>query len=444
MASLKFKVTRKAAVLVPPSLPTPKDFLYLSNIDDQAALRCHTPVLQFYRSNPSKKGDKDPARVIREGLAKVLVHYYPFAGRLRDASAGKLIVDCTGEGVLFVEADADVALDKFGDLRPPIPYWEDLLICHDLVSQNVTNSPLILIQVTRLRCGGFVFAILFIHIMSDTRGIVQFMSALCEMAKGAARPSVLPVWEREILRPRTIPEVKFPLYAYDQIEEKDGQMVPEKDLKINSFFFGPKEIQSLKRQAVGKGGKCATFEVLSACLWRSRTRALQVPAEQEVRFIFPVEARTVFDPPLPEGFYGNAFAFACAKTTAGDLANKSLSFAVKLVNEAKMGVNEEYMRSVIDFMELKGRPHFIMFGSVMVFQVSKVGLRDVDFGWGNAVYGGPAGGGLGAVDGTSCLFFAHQNTDGSEGILVALGLPSNAMRRFENEICSSVALQSKL
>ena len=146
MASFRFKVTRKEAVLVPPSLPTPKKFLYVSNIDDQEALRCHVPVLQFYQSNPSNKGDKDPARVIREGLAKVLVHYYAFAGRLRDAPASKLIVDCTGEGVLFVEADADVDLEQFGELRPPLPCWDELLH-DDVVSQNVTNTPLILIQV---------------------------------------------------------------------------------------------------------------------------------------------------------------------------------------------------------------------------------------------------------------------------------------------------------
>ena len=197
------------------------------------------------------------------------------------------------------------------------------------------------------------------------------------------------------------PAVKFSHYEYDLIEvDNHGQMVNVNEMTHNSFFFGPKEIESLKRQAVGKGGEgAATFEVLSACLWRSRTRALQLPAEQEVRFIFPVDARKIFDPPLPEGFYGNAFALACAKTTARELANTSLSFAVKLINEAKTAVNNEYMRSVIDFMELNERPHFTMLGSFVASQVSKMGLRDVDFGWGNAVYRGPARGGLGAVDG---------------------------------------------
>lgn len=433
MASLKFKVTRKPAVLVAPSLPTPREILYLSNIDDQGTMRFYSTGVQFYRSDPSRKGE-DPARVIREGLEKVLVWYYPYTGRLIDAPDGKLVVECTGEGVLFVEADADVALEEFGDLYPPFPCRDDLL---NVPGSVTTNSPVLHIQVTRLRCGGFILATALNHTMSDAIGYVQFMQALSEMVKGAARPSVLPIWKREILRPRPNPAIKFPLYAYDQIDCKDGETVNMNNMAENSFFFGQKEIELLKRQAVEQG-KCSTFDVLSAFLWQLRTRSLQLPAEQEVRFIFPVDARAKFEPPIPEGFYGNAVCLACTKTTAGDLAKKPLSFAVKLIQEAKKSVNDEYMRSVIDLMELKGRPLFTVVGSYVISDCTKIGFQDVDFGWGRPAYGGPAEGGVGAVPGLSSFLIPYQTRQGVKGIVVPVCLPSAAMKIFQVEVKEAI------
>ncbi|KAL3565160.1 hypothetical protein D5086_033206 [Populus alba] len=144
--SLVFKVHRREPELIKPSKPTPHEFKLLSDIDDQEGLRFHIPVMQFYRNNPSMQG-KDPVKIIREALAKTLVFYYPFAGRLREGPDRKLMVECTGEGILFIEADADVTLEQFGDaLQPPFPCLEELLF--DVPgSGGVLNCPLLLIQV---------------------------------------------------------------------------------------------------------------------------------------------------------------------------------------------------------------------------------------------------------------------------------------------------------
>ncbi|GLJ11814.1 hypothetical protein SUGI_0177690 [Cryptomeria japonica] len=199
-------------------------------------------------------------------------------------------------------------------------------------------------SVMRLKCKGFIFAVLFNHIMTDSKGLLQFMTALGETAMGASGPSINPVWEREMLKPRLEPSINFPRYEYDQVP---GQNMPVNEMNHASFFFGPKEIATLKRQAPKK---TPTFEVLSGWLWRVRTRALNMAADEEVRFTFPIDVSSKFEPPLPHGYYGNSFAFSCAKTTVGELANKPLSYAVELINRAKTVVNNEYMRSVIDLM----------------------------------------------------------------------------------------------
>ena len=146
-AALVFSVRRCDPELVRPAKPTPREVKQLSDIDDQEGLRFHVPVIMFYPSNPLIKGKEDPVKVIREALGKALVYYYPFAGRLIEGENRKLMVDCTGEGVLFIEADADTTLDNLGDaIQPMCPCFEELL--YDVPGcGEILGSPLILIQV---------------------------------------------------------------------------------------------------------------------------------------------------------------------------------------------------------------------------------------------------------------------------------------------------------
>ncbi|CAM0948271.1 unnamed protein product [Alopecurus aequalis] len=376
---MRFTVRRKAAELLAPAGPTPRELKRLSDIDDQEGLRFHIPNLLFYRHDASVNG-RDPVAVVRDAVTRALVHYYPFAGRLRELKGRKLAVDCTSEGVLFIEADADVCLEHFGQApQPPFPGLEELLF--DVPgSSQVLGAPLVLFQVTRLSCGGFVLAVRLMHTMADAQGLVQFLSTVAELARGATVPPLNPVWGRELLEARNPPRPGFVHREYDEVTDTNGTIQP---------------------------------------LFLLRSQG----ADEEMRMICITSARGSKGT-IPRGYYGNAFALPVAVSTAGELCSMQLSYAVRLVHEDKGEVDMEYMQSVADLMVQRGRPHFTKVRAYLASDVTMSGFGKLDFGWGRPVY----------ADGLGSFLVPCRNAKGEDGIVIAVCLPSPAMDKFVQEM----------
>ncbi|PQM40625.1 methanol O-anthraniloyltransferase-like [Prunus yedoensis var. nudiflora] len=147
LCPLLFPVNRFGPELITPAKPTPIETKQLSDIDEQDGLWFHFPVIMSYKNNPSMKGN-DAVVVIREALSRALVYYYPLAGRLREGPNRKLMVECNAEGVLFIEANADVTLEQLGDrILPPCPVLEEFLF-NPLGSEGILGCPLLLVQVS--------------------------------------------------------------------------------------------------------------------------------------------------------------------------------------------------------------------------------------------------------------------------------------------------------
>ncbi|KAJ0084742.1 hypothetical protein Patl1_29403 [Pistacia atlantica] len=308
-SSQPFLVTRQAPELIIPAEPTPNEVKQLSNIDDQEGIRFHVPFIFFYRNNPSSAmKEKDPVKVIREALSKALVFYYPFAGRAREGSNRKLMVDCNGEGVLFVEANANVTVDDFGpEIQPPFTCLDELM--HIVPgSDGIAGCPLMSIQVTRLECGGFILALRWNHSLCDAYGVMQFLKTMEQMIQGAITPSTMPVWQRKLLSARN-----------------------------------PPQIDSLRKHLPPHLKNCSTFELYLANVWRCRTAALQLDPDQIVRlsYLTNVNNRS-YNFRLPKGYYGNTFAFPAACSKADLLCRRSLGYAVELVKKAKAQMKVDF------------------------------------------------------------------------------------------------------
>lgn len=442
MASLQapFSVQKCKAVLVAPARRTPYEFKYLSDIDDQEALRFHYPIIQYFKNDePATRGKKrqDPVSVIREALAEALVFYYPFAGRLREAhGSSKLMVECTGEGVLFVEADANVSLQELGDkLPPPLPWLGEFL--HDVPgSEGIIACPLLLVQMTRLACGGFVVAIRVNHVMSDAQGMFQFLSAVAELARCVPTPTMKPVWERHLLSGRNQPHAIDTNGCSNHASVKEvvqqtpyGEKFPLEQLVHRSFFFGPEEVSALKQHFLPD--RSTTFEVVVAATWKCRTAVLCFNEEEEIRLKFVVDIRSKTIPPLPTGYYGNGIVLATALSKVGGLCQSPLSYAVKLVKKAKSQITSESIRPFAEVMPLIRASVAHLY---IVSDNTRSGLDEVDYGWGKPVYGGLANGNLPGFPGVMSFNVSFVNSMGEKGVVVPISLPRDAMHRFEVEL----------
>ncbi|KAI4343579.1 hypothetical protein L6164_010913 [Bauhinia variegata] len=408
--------------LVPPAEETAKGLYFLSNLDQNLAV----PVRTFYYFKSASRGNEDAAEVIKNALSKILVPYYPMAGKLTFSSEEKLIVDCTGEGALFVEAEANCAIEDIGDMTKPDPATLGKLIYDLPGAQSILEVPLMVVQVTKFKCGGFTLGLSMNHCMKDGICAMEFVNAWSETARGLDL-KVPPFLDRTILKARIPPKIEFPHHEFDEIEDlSDSSKLYEEEMLYKSFCFDPEKLEVLKKKALEDGvlEKCTTFEALSAFVWRARTEALRMDPDQQTKLLFAADGRARFVPPIPEGYFGNAFVFTNSLSKAGELLEKPLSFTVGLVHEAIKMVTDDYMRSAIDYFEVtRSRPSLT--GTLLITTWAKLSFHTTDFGWGEPLFSGP----VTLPEKEVTLFIA--NVEERKSINVLLGLPTYAMKTFE-------------
>ncbi|OEL30443.1 Omega-hydroxypalmitate O-feruloyl transferase [Dichanthelium oligosanthes] len=356
--------------LVPPAEETPNGHYYLSNLDQNIAVIVQT--VYFFRA---ADGDgRSACDVLRESLAKVLVHYHPLAGQLMISGEGKLVVDCTGEGAVFVEAEADCAMADIGDVTEPDPSVLGKLVYSVPGAKNILEMPLLAAQ-----------------------------------------------------------QVDFPHHEFAQITDDDdndvGYSSPHdgEPLLHRSFRFTPASIARLKALAPLEGRACTTFEALAGFVWSARTRALGMAPSRRSKLLFAVDGRPRFTPPLPVGYFGNAIVLTSAACAAGELlaGASSLPRAVRLVRGAVDAVTDAYMRSAVDYFEAtRARPSLA--STLLITAWSRLPFRAADFGWGPPAAYGPA-----ALPEKEVALFLSCGEERGGGVRVLLGLPAAAMAEFQ-------------
>ncbi|CAK8576325.1 unnamed protein product [Lathyrus sativus] len=440
----------KDVIMVKPSKLTPSEILSLSTIDNDPNINILCQTIYVYKANHDFPNDqKDPASLIKEALSKALVYYYPLAGKITTIDDEKLGINCNGDGVPFLEANANCELSSLNYLEGiDVPRAQKLVF--DNPSQDQTSPYPLVFKVTKFLCGGFTIGMGLSHSVCDGFGASKFYRALLEFASGKNEPSVKPVWERERLtvKKTTFKEEPFK-FLIDETSLATSPFLPTKEISHECFNLNSETIKRLKMKLIKKVDSdnvmkesftITTVEALGAYVWRSKVRALKLNNDGRTLFCLAVGVRHLMDPPLHEGYYGNAFVASNVVLKVKELNEKPLVETVKLIKESKkVSMNEEHIRSSINMLEIMRRRKVKIEGtgaSLVLTDWRQLGLlQEVDFGWKGSVNIVPVPWNMfGFVD--LCLFLPPNNLDPSMkgGVRIFVSLPKASMDKFKEEM----------
>ncbi|KAF0916115.1 hypothetical protein E2562_000722 [Oryza meyeriana var. granulata] len=382
-------IERLGQRLVVPAEPTPDSPLRLSWLDRYPtqmalieSLHVFKPVVGRTIGGGDGGGDDDvavgPARTIDRALARVLVYYYPLAGRLALSDSGEVQVDCGNAGVWFTEAEATCSLEDVDYLEYPMMISKDELLPPTPAGED-ERELVLLVQVTTFACGGFVVGFRFSHAVADGPGAAQFMGAIGELARGAEGLAVEPVWGREA--------IPYPATAViGSLPDPAGA----KRLEYLAVDISADYIDHFKNQynaaAVVGAARCSAFEVLIAKAWQSRTRAAGFEPDSTVHLCFAMNARPLLHASLPRGgvgFYGNCYYIMRVSAPAGKVAVSSVTEVVKIIKDGKRRMPSEFARWATG--ETAGvDPYQITsdYRTLLVSDWTRLGFAEVDYGWG--------------------------------------------------------------
>ncbi|KAJ0972444.1 hypothetical protein J5N97_020403 [Dioscorea zingiberensis] len=361
-----YSVTKLLESLIVPGQPTPSGRLSLSWIDRYPTHRGLVETLHVFQHG------HQPALVIKRALSRVLVPYYPLAGRLVKSESDELEVDCTADGVLFIEAVANFTLEDVSYLELPLMISKDEILPSPLPKNEKAFHALVMMQVTQFKCGGFVIGHRGNHAIWDGLGSAQFIKAIADIAKGQEQLKIEPVWCRELLpTPQSLPQGLSPPPKYTP------------DLSPAIIKFSPSHVNRMKHHIINQlGRQCSTFDVLTAKIWQSRARAMHADPHVNLHLLLSMSIRHIL-PQVPPGFYGNCIHLVTLTMQSSKLVNEPLHELVKMIKDAKNRLPVDYFEWIKGNVKIDPSSMGSSYESMVVTDWTRLGFLEADFGWGN-------------------------------------------------------------
>ncbi|CAI0394606.1 unnamed protein product [Linum tenue] len=443
------KVTVKETSMVQPAECRPRHSLWLSNLD-LLQLKNHVTTIYAY-NKPTADGCSASAsefffdiKVLKDALSKALVPFYPMAGRLGREASGRLELDCNGEGALLHEAESETTLAELGEFLP-VPDGREFspgpkvqlteLVPRVDYSKGVSSYPLLILQVTRFKCGGVCVGIGAHHTLADGESSLSFINTWADRARSLPLAAT-PYWDHTILRAQQPATPKFHHTEYDPhptMITNNNQQRPPQPATVDILKITPEQVNTLKDRAKSR---YSTYEILTAHIWRCASKARGLVDEQPTKLQISVDGRSRLNPPIPAGYFGNVIFHTTPVAPVGELVSEPLAQTVERIRQAISRMDNEYLKSAIDYLEDPSSPEGIIqvpghcrSPNLKVVSWMRLPFKSADFGWGSSFLFRKAD----ITEGTGIIL--PRNPNGT--LSLAICLEADAMEAFKKLLYES-------
>ncbi|CAL9239566.1 unnamed protein product [Arabidopsis halleri] len=432
METIKVETIGKEIIKPSSTIPNNLRTLQLS-IYDHILPPIYTVAFLLYTKN-DLISQEHTSHKLKTSLSETLTKFYPLAGRING-----VIVDCTDEGAIFVDARVNnCPLTEFLQC-PDFDALQQLLPLDAVDNPYVAAAtwPLLLVKATYFPCGGMAIGICITHKIADAASISTFIRSWAATARG----------ENDAVKgsPEFVAANFYPP-ANEAFKLHVDEQVGERSSITKRFVFKASKVEELRTKAASAEtvlDRPTRVESVTSLLWKCFVAAAfskKTTCDHKV-LIQLANLRSKIPSLLQESLIGNLM-FSSVVLSIGlegeikieeavrDLRKKREELRTMILDEGGSSDSSSMIGSKLANLMLTNysRLSYETHKPYTVSSWCKLPLYEASFGWGSPVW---VAGNVAPVLGNLAMLMDSKDGQGIEAFVT---LPEENMSSFEQDL----------
>ncbi|GJT23602.1 pelargonidin 3-O-(6-caffeoylglucoside) 5-O-(6-O-malonylglucoside) 4'''-malonyltransferase-like protein [Tanacetum coccineum] len=334
------ELKNNASKLIKPSTPTPSTLRnYNISFFDELQLDVNVPIILYYSASQSDN-DVNIYNHFESSLSKALTIFYPLAGRyIRD----NLLIDCSDQGALYVQAKAIFKLTEFLGLAWELKLsMQNKLLACEIHEAGDTHNPLFAVKVTSFECGGFAISMCFSHKFADMSTICTFIDTWATISQEIDNTLELHKHSPNFIVARHYP--KRGLHLSSTPRSSVGAKI-----LVRAFLFKGEAITKMRKNLKVNGShRPSKVQIVVSLLWKAFVRLDKANNGQfNVSTLSQaVNLRNIVVPKFPNNLCGNFVTLSNARIDHREGQNIDIQELYDVLHELIKKIDSNYAKAV--------------------------------------------------------------------------------------------------